>query len=348
MRREELLFDRPTDLFASQPPEMRGRGRDDVRLMVSSPEGYNTHHVFADLPNLLKPGDLLVVNESATLPASLQAKSRLGDMRLNLSTRFSDNLWVAEPRWSPAKPGPLPLEESDNLRIADATATLLKPYPGIPRLWLTQFNTPATSLMAQHGEPIHYSYAPAYPMEIYQTLFSRFPGSVEMPSASRPITERVRDNLLARGIGITGIVLHTGVSSLEIENETVEFQPLYPEPFHVSTATANAVNFTHARGGRVVAVGTTVVRALETAWTGSMIRPCAGSTSLYVHPNVGIHSVDGLLTGFHDPVTSHLAMLSALGIERVKNAYRDAIDHRYLWHEFGDSHLFWKQQTANN
>jgi S-adenosylmethionine:tRNA ribosyltransferase-isomerase len=349
MKREELLFDRPTDLFASKPPEMRGHSRDEVRLMVSSPDGENTHHAFSELPNLLEPGDLLVVNESATLPASLPANSRLGNIRLNLSTRFADNLWIAEPRWSPAKPGPLPLEEGEILSIGEAKAKLVKVYPGIPRLWLTQFDTSTNGLMEAYGEPIHYSYAPAYPLDVYQTLFSKFPGSVEMPSAARPITERVQSSLLAHGIGITGITLHTGVSSLEIEDETVEHQALYPESFHVSAATANAVNVAHARGRRAVAVGTTVVRALETAWTGTMVRACGGSTSLYVHPGVGVHAVDGLLTGLHDPVTSHLAMLSAIaGIDQVRRAYSEAIDHQYLWHEFGDSHLVWRLQLENN
>jgi S-adenosylmethionine:tRNA ribosyltransferase-isomerase len=349
MRREELSFERPTDLFASQPPEMRGQSRDDVRLMVTWPDGDNSHHQFTELPTLLKPGDLLVVNESATLPASLPAASRLGSIRLNLSTRFSDDLWIAEPRWSPSRPGPLPLDEGDTLQIGDSTVKLLKPYPGIPRLWLTHFSAPTSALMTKYGEPIHYSYAPVYPLETYQTLFSRFPGSAEMPSAARPITPRVDSMLLARGIGITGVILHTGVSSLEIEDETVEHQALYPEPFHVSAATANAVNATHARGGRVVAVGTTVVRALESAWTGNTMRACAGDTSLYIHPGTGVHAVDGLLTGLHDPVTSHLAMLSALiGIDRVKEAYQEAIRHRYLWHEFGDSHLIWKRRVENN
>ena len=170
-----------------------------------------------------------------------------------------------------------------------------------------------------------------------------------MPSAARPITSRVHNTLVAQGIGITGLTLHTGVSSLEIEDEIVEHQALYPETFHVPGATANAVNVTRARGGRVVAVGTTVVRALETAWNGSMVRACAGSTSLYVHPGTGVHVVDGLLTGLHDPVTSHLAMLSTLmSIDHVRKAYAEAVEHRYLWHEFGDSHLIWKQQVESN
>ncbi len=347
MNREELMFERPMELFASSPPELRERSRDDVRLMVSTPEG-NTHHAFTELPDLLEPGDLLVVNESATLPASLPAISHLGDIRLNLSTRFADNLWLAEPRWSPSRPGPLPISENETLQVGEARAVLLKPYPGIPRLWLTRLDTPANLLMARYGQPIHYSYAPAYPINAYQTLFSRFPGSAEMPSAARPITPRVRDSLLARGVGIAGIILHTGVSSLEIEDETVEDQTLYPETFRVPTATARAVNATHMRGGRVIAVGTTVVRALETSWTPNGLRACAGSTSFYIHSGTGVHAVHGLLTGLHDPVTSHLAMVSAIaGLDRMKEAYAEAIEHRYLWHEFGDSHLIWRQQVGN-
>jgi S-adenosylmethionine:tRNA ribosyltransferase-isomerase len=313
--------------------------------MVSTPED-DTHHTFTELPWLLEPGDLLAVNESATLPASLQATSRLGKIRLNLSTRFADDFWLAEPRWSPSRPGPLPLNRQERLEIGEAKAVLLQQYPGIPRLWLARFDTPASVLMAKYGEPIHYSYAPAYPMSDYQTLFSRFPGSVEMPSAARPITLHVRDTLRERGIGIVGIILHTGVSSLEIENDTVEHQTLYPEVFKVPEATANAVNATHARGGRVIAVGTTVVRALETAWTPSGVRACSGATGLYIHSGNNVHVIDGLLTGLHDPVTSHLAMLSAIaGVDRVKRAYAEAIRNRYLWHEFGDSHLLWRQMA---
>src|SRR5438046_5930894 len=134
-----------------------------------------------------------------------------------------------------------------------------------------------------------------------------------------------------------------------MEYQILEHQPLYPETCHVPAATANAVNVTRARGGRVVAVGTTVVRALETAWNGRMVRACAGSTSLYVHPGTGVHVVDGLLTGLHDPATSHVAMLSTLmSVDRVRKAYAEAVDHRYLWHEFGDSHLIWKQQVESN
>jgi len=339
MRRADLVFERPENLFARVPPEARGRDRDDVRLLVTLPDGHRDAR-FEDLPQFLRAGDLLVVNESAAIPASLSARGRLGTILLNLSTRFRSDLWIAEPRWSAGKPGPLPVEPGEDLRIGTATVRLLSQYPGIPRLWFVSSNRPLDGIVAERGQPIHYGYTDAWPMEVYRTLFSRVPGSAEMPSAARPITPRIRGLLEEAGVRIAPVLLHTGVSSLEIESETVEAQAMYPEPFSVSAETARAVNRAHASGGRVIAIGTTVVRALESAWTPAGVRPCVGFTRLFVHPDRGIHAVDGLLTGFHDPVTSHLALLTAfLGIDGVRRAYAAAVRSGYLWHEFGDSHL---------
>ena len=346
MNRSELVFERPERAFAHEPPEVRGQARDDVRLLVTSADGHH-HARFADLPQFLRAGDLLVVNESAAIPASLHAEGRLGSILLNLCTRFRSDLWVAEPRWAAGKPGPLPIKPEDEFRIGSTTVRLLAPYPGIPRLWFALAGRPFESMITEHGEPIHYGYTDAWPMEVYQTLFSRVPGSAEMPSAARPITPRIRERLDQAGVGIAPILLHTGVSSLEIESETVEGQAMYPEPFGVSRETADAVNRTHASGGRVIAVGTTVVRALESAWTPEGLRPRTGFTRLFVNPDRGVHSIDGLLTGFHDPVTSHLALLAAfLGIDRVRDAYAEAIRAGYLWHEFGDSHLIVRRTRA--
>lgn len=339
MKRAELIYARPDNLFARVPPEMRGRARDDVRLLVTLPDGHH-HARFEDLPTFLRPKDLLVVNESAAIPASLPAEGRLGSILLNLCTRFRSDLWIAEPRWSAEKPGPLPVDPSDNFRVGDANIRLLSAYPGIPRLWFALADRPFESIVERDGGPIHYGYTDAWPMETYQTLFSRVPGSAEMPSAARPITPHIQASLEEAGVRIAPILLHTGVSSLEIESETVEAQSMYPEPFAVSRETAAAVNRTHADGGRVIAVGTTVVRALESAWTPAGVRPVAGLTRLFVNPDRGVHAVDGLLTGFHDPVTSHLAMIASfLGMEGVRDAYAEAVRLGYLWHEFGDSHL---------
>jgi len=335
----ELVFERPERVFAHEPPEIHGRSRDDIRLLVTGPDGHH-HARFEDLATFLRRGDLLVVNESAAIPASLPAEGRLGSILLNLCTRFRSDLWIAEPRWAAGKPGPLPIEPAEELRIGAATVRLLSPYPGIPRLWFALADRPFDSMITERGGPIHYGYTEAWPMDVYQTLFSRVPGSAEMPSAARPITPRIREALEKAGIRIAPILLHTGVSSLEIESETVEGQALYPEPFAVSPETADAVNRTHANGGQVIAVGTTVVRALESAWTPEGLRPRTGFTRLFVNLDRGIHAIDGLLTGFHDPVTSHLALLAAfLGMEGVREAYAEAVRAGYLWHEFGDSHL---------
>ncbi len=340
MKRSELIFPRPPELQATAPAERRGIKRDEVRLMVSR-GGENSHSCFYDLACFLQPGDLLVVNHSATIPASLPAEGSPGSFILNLSTNLERGLWIAEPRWSPARTGPLPLVRGEMFEAAGLSARLVAPYPSVPRLWFVQFEGDVHAAMVQHGQPIRYGYVPqAYPLEAYQTIFSSVPGSAEMPSAAYPFTQRVVESLRASGVQIAEIVLHTGVSSLEVENDEVEQHPLYPEVFEVPLITANAVNQARRTGRRVIAVGTTVVRALESAGEGGRVRPMRGFTRLYVHPRRGVHTIDGLITGLHDPVTSHLAMLYAIaGRETILSAYEDAIREHYLWHEFGDSHL---------
>ena len=340
MNRQELVFEQPKVLFASTPVEIEQGARDAVRLLVTTPAGHE-HATFADLPRFLSAGDLLVANESATLAASLEARGPSGTYTLDLSTRYAEGLWLAEPRWDPAHPGPMPIEAGEEARVGDATVRYVAPYPGIRRLWFITADRPLEPILEHAGVPIHYGYVPKiWPLEAYQSLFSRVPGSVEMPSAARPITPRIREALEGAGIRFASVLLHSGVSSLEIETDKVEEQAVYPEPFQVSQATADLVNRTREGGHRVVAIGTTVVRALESSWTPDGVRARGGFTRLFVHPGNPVRSVDGLLTGFHDPVTSHLAMLAALiGLPRVMEAYRAAIANGYRWHEFGDSHL---------
>ena len=340
MKRQELVFEQPKVLFASTPVEIEQGARDAVRLLVTTPAGHE-HATFADLPRCLSAGDLLVANESATLAASLEARGPSGTYTLDLSTRYAEGLWLAEPRWDPAHPGPMPIEAGEEARVGDATVRYVAPYPGIRRLWFITADRPLEPILEHAGVPIHYGYVPKiWPLEAYQSLFSRVPGSVEMPSAARPITPRIREALEGAGIRFASVLLHSGVSSLEIETDKVEEQAVYPEPFQVSQATADLVNRTREGGHRVVAIGTTVVRALESSWTADGVRARGGFTRLFVHPGNPVRSVDGLLTGFHDPVTSHLAMLAALiGLPRVMEAYRAAIGNGYRWHEFGDSHL---------
>jgi S-adenosylmethionine:tRNA ribosyltransferase-isomerase len=334
--------ERPAESNATEPPEVRAGGRDATRLLISSREADNVAR-FQDLPTLLERGDLLVVNESATLPASLPAVGSFGPFRLNLSTRYGSKLWVAEPRWSHSRSGPLPLASGSRFVAAGIPVSVVAPFPGIPRLLFVQFAHAPDGAMCRLGEPIHYGYVTrSFDLTTYQTIFARVPGSAEMPSAGRPFTRRTLAELETRGVAIASIVLHTGISSLETSDIDPHFPPVYPEPFEVPAATAEAINRAHRNGRRVVAVGTTVVRALASSTSGGVVSPTRGFTRAYVHPGREIVGLDGLLTGLHDLGTSHRALLEAfVGVDRIRRAYSQGLAAGFLWHEFGDSHLIW-------
>ena len=307
------------------------------------------HTRFANISNFLEAGDLLVVNDSGTLPASLPARGRLGEFILNLSTDYGDGLWVLEPRQSHSEPGSLPLLPNEIVKVDNTQVTLLAPYPNLPRLWFAKFHLKGTQdktvqeLATRVGKAIRYSYVEKeFELAHYQTVFAKKTGSAEMPSAARPFTSTVVNDLKAKGVAIAAITLHTGVSSLEIESDAVEDAVLYPEPFEVDEVVAEQINTTRKAGGRIIAVGTTVVRALESAYhfNENAVVATKGFTKHYIHPQKTVESIDGLITGLHDPKASHLAMLYTIaGKTLIQEAYQEAISNSYLWHEFGDSHL---------
>ena len=336
----EVRTDMPVGAGAVRPPEARGIARDEVRLLVSDADGELSRR-FTDLPSLLRAGDVLVVNESATVPASLPAHADLGDFRLNLSTPYGGDLWVGEPRWGFGRPGPLPLDAGTVLDVGGVPCQMVSAFPGIPRLVFLRAGGDLRAAMGKVGVPIRYGYAAAeFPLEEYQTVFGRIPGSAEMPSAARPFSHRLLARLRERGIGIAPIVLHAGVSSLETGDFPPGAIPVYPEPFEVPAPTVDAILRARSQGGRVVAVGTTVVRALESATDACGLRPARGFTRLYLNPRRPVRSIDGLITGFHEAQSTHLALLAAfVGEHRLRRAYGVAAREGYLWHEFGDSHL---------
>jgi S-adenosylmethionine:tRNA ribosyltransferase-isomerase len=330
-------YDVPPGLDATRPPEARGIARDGVRLLVTSASDPEVrHHAFRDLPDLLAPGDLLVVNDSATLAAAVDVIGT--DLTVHFSTEQPDGRWVVELRrdrqpYADSRAG-------TRLRLpGGASITLAAPYLGSHgRLWVADVDVPAPlpTYLAKHGRPIRYRYVEReWPLAAYQTVFGREPGSAEMPSAGRPFTPEVVAALVRRGVQIAPITLHTGVASLELT------EPPYPERYAVPPATAEIVNLTRAAGRRIIAVGTTVVRALESAaGAGGWVQPSSGWTDLVVEPGRGVLVVEGLLTGLHEPKASHLLMLEAIGgREQLDRAYQAAIRERYLWHEFGDVHL---------
>lgn len=340
MRRIELGFSVPRDRGADRTPEDRGIPRDGVRLLVSDPAG-ETHRRFSDLPEVLGPGDLLVVNESATLAASLPARGACGEFRASVSTAYGTDLWLIEPRWDFGRPGPLPVAPGDPIEVGGIPGRYVASFPGIPRLGFFHSEEDLRPAMERLGRPIRYGYlAREYPLAEYQTVFGRVPGSAEMPSAARPFTSALLRRVAAAGIRTAPILLHTGVSSLEVGDAGATTAPVYPEPFEVPATTVEEIRRTRERGGRVIGVGTTVVRALESATDECGLRPARGFTRLYVAPERPVRALDGLLTGFHEEVSTHLALLAGFaGIDRVRAAYRVAVGSGYLWHEFGDSHL---------
>jgi S-adenosylmethionine:tRNA ribosyltransferase-isomerase len=328
-------FSLPPELEAHEPAEARGLSRDGVRMLVSRRAADEiSHHGFGELPDLLLPGDLLVVNTSSTVPAAVRIG---GGLAIHFSSPRPNGSWLIELRelrggttvpYQGGSPGQvLDLPGGATLTLEDRVTS---------RLWRARLSTAVLPYLFRHGAPIRYSYVDHdWPLESYQTVFGTRPGSAEMPSASRPFTPDLVTRLVARGITIAPLTLHTGVSSLEGGEDP------YPEPYDVPPATARLVNLTRSSGGRVIAVGTTVVRALETvAGEDGTITASAGWTSIVVTPQSGLRAVDGLFTGLHEPRSTHLLMLSAfLGEDLLRRCYDEATEHGYLWHEFGDVHL---------
>jgi S-adenosylmethionine:tRNA ribosyltransferase-isomerase len=332
-----FTFRLPDGAEASAPPAER----DAARLLVATPEATEDAR-FADLPHYLNAGDLVVVNTSGTLPAAVTGQRADGHpVVVHFATALDDGDWVVEVRPAGTASGPVAdLRAGEAVALPDGvTLAIVGAHPpGQHRLWRAALAVEGgvVAYLYRHGRPIRYGYVPRpYPIDAYQTVFAREPGSAEMPSAGRPFTAELVTELVTRGITLAPITLHTGVSSPEAG------EPPQPERFRVSEPTARLVNMTRAWGGRVVAVGTTVTRALESAADDAgVVRERAGWTDLVLGSRRPARVVGGLITGWHAPGASHLQLLEAVaGAPLVERAYRAALRLRYRWHEFGDSCL---------
>jgi len=350
-----LDFELPCHLEASEPPEARGLRRDEVRLMVSYSAVDEVNHTqFHNITDYLNAGDVLVINTSGTMNAAINGTRRVDNQRfeVHLSTRLPANLWIVEVRQPDAeKHSTLPYYTGTSGEVYDlpkgATVTLLTPHHAAQRqgeqnvrLWIASLNLPVDenlqNYLAEYGFPIRYSYVKqGWTNDYYQTVYATEMGSAEMPSAGRAFTPEVITRLTAKGVQVVPLILHTGVASLE------DHEPPYEEYYRVPVNTARIVTEARQAGRRIIAVGTTVVRALETITQPNGITyPGEGWTETIITPERGIRAVNGMLTGLHEPKATHLAMLEALaGQKHLQVAYRAALDEGYLWHEFGDLHL---------
>ena len=341
--RPGLVFELPEDLVATEPIEVGGGRRDDVSMLVARrSSGMLVDTTASQLPSFLDPGDVLVVNTSATLPAAVPTPDgRL----LHLSTELPGGLWVVERR-ERCRAGSVP--STDAAAATTVTlpgggrADLLAPYPAdgrrTARLWVAALSLPAAvpRYLAEFGHPIRYGCVDtAWPLAAYQTVFATTPGSAEMASAGRPFTPELVAALVAAGVMFAPVLLHTGVSSPEAGEAP------YAERYSVPAATAELVNGARAHGHRVVAVGTTAARAMETvADAHGGVHPGAGWTEHVIEPATGVRALDGILTGWHAPEASHLRLLEAVaGRSLLERSYASALELRYRWHEFGDLHL---------
>jgi len=331
---------------AHELPELRGDDPADVALLVASRSSdMLVHACFPELGRFLRPGDLLVVNTSATLPAALPGRLDGAPVELHLSTPADGAnrgvcgaTWVVELRTSELQPLRAPVMSTLVELPAGGSAELLAPYLGSSRLSVARLSLPepVEDYLRRHGHPIRYSHSPPdLPIDAYQTVFAREPGSVEMPSAARPFTHELVTELVTRGALFAPVTLHAGVSSLEAGESP------YPERYRVPPETARLVNAVREWGGRVIAVGTTVVRALETvAAPDGTVTAGSGLTRLMVTPERGLRATCGLVTGWHEPESSHVSLLeAAAGPELLRRSYAAARAGGYRFHEFGDSHL---------
>ncbi|MDB5051994.1 MAG: S-adenosylmethionine tRNA ribosyltransferase [Bacilli bacterium] len=341
----DFLFDVPLELNATAPPERRGVRRDYVRLMVLNKKTGSTEHSnFSKLAQFLQKGDLLVLNSSRTVPAILKAnwvkahdplQSQIIEIRL--AHCQNEQEWQALLIASEVEIGDT-LHFSALLQAEVISHTLKNPF------YTLRFNLSGTNLLEQIytlGQPVRYEYIDVpWPLDYYQTVYASVPGSVEMPSAGRAFSWELLLKLQRKGIRVAYIHLHTGLSYLMDDSWHQEPHDNY-EQYNVPQETADLVNETKAIGGRVIAVGTTVVRSLETAVNEQgQLKAQSGWTNLYIHDTFALKIADGLITGFHEPKTSHLQMLSAfVPHDLLLKSYNEAIGQHYLWHEFGDMNL---------
>ncbi|MYL32450.1 S-adenosylmethionine:tRNA ribosyltransferase-isomerase [Pontibacillus yanchengensis] len=330
-------FHIPEFLHAEVPPEHKGMSRDEVRLMVLQEDEDSAYHKrFEEIDQFLEDGDVIVLNNSRTIPPVLKGCLGKQNVEIRLSRKISTNQWEAL-LLGTFRQINVPIQFPEGL---EATISGLGSEPPLVTLSFSKGGSSLLDYIYRYGEPVRYEYIHhPWPLETYQTVYGAIPGSVEMPSAGRAFTWDLLSKLKAKGVQTTYIQLHAGLSYYE-QNRWPNPKN-HPEAFNVPEETARLITQAKQNSNRVIAVGTTVVRALESAVNEhGEVKAISGITRLYIDQNHRVITVDGLLTGFHEPEASHLHMLTAfLPEKKLMKAYGEALHKGYLWHEFGDMNL---------
>ncbi len=341
MSTDFLDYELPPHLIAQEP----SRERDQARLLLlSRRDGRIGHHVFRDLPDLLASGDLLVLNDSRVLPARLLGR------RLRTGGKW-EGLFLGEQAggcWELLCQTRGRLFASEVIQIEPGPLTLELVEKTPEGRWLARPGSPGTALelLERHGQVplppyIRKGRAAGDDRQRYQTVYARRAGAVAAPTAGLHFTPELLDCLAGRGIGHTFVTLHVGLGTFQpIQVEDFTQHHMHREWGELSAATAAAIQECRARGGRVVAVGTTSVRVLETVAAAGPMRPWSGETGLYIYPPYQFRAVDALITNFHLPRTSLLLLVGAFaGVDLLRRAYMTAIEQGYRFYSYGDAML---------
>jgi S-adenosylmethionine:tRNA ribosyltransferase-isomerase len=340
MRLSDFDYALPEALVAQEPVTPR----DASRLLVLPPAGPLDHRRFAELPDLLRPGDLLVFNDTRVIPARLVGtKSTGGKVELLLCEPLAGGLGR---RWRAMGQASKAIRPGATLAFDGLSATVESAEgEGFYVVALDREGRALENALARAGRvplPPYIHRAPSEAdRERYQTIWARAPGSAAAPTAGLHFTDEILARLAARGVERAAVTLHVGPGTfLPVRGESLDSHRMHAEQYEVPAATSHAIAACRARGGRVVAVGTTTLRTLESAVQGGRVAAGAGRTELFVRPGHAFRAVDALVTNFHLPRSTLLVLVCAFGgTERVLAAYREAVERRYRFFSYGDAML---------
>lgn len=341
LRTSSYDYDLPQELIAQHPADRR----DASRLLVCGSDKSLSDRAFCDLTDYLKPGDLIVINETKVLPVRLHLTSERYEKPVEflLLKEVSPDVWECL-----AKPGKH-AKEGQSYRVSDAmSATVTGVLPDGNRLLSFTYdqNTPFVELLERYGEvPLPpYIHEKIRDKSRYQTVYAKNPGSAAAPTAGFHFTKELMDRAREKGASFCPVTLSIGLGTFRpVKTEDLSRHKMHSEHFEISEEAANAINRAKAEGRRVIAVGTTSCRTLESAWDEKTqsVRALSGDTELFIHPGFCFHVLDGLITNFHLPQSTLLMLVCAFwGYDDTMRAYRHAVEKRYRFFSFGDACLF--------
>jgi len=337
VKKSDFNFDLPPELIAQEPLPQRSASR---LLLLNVPTHTWQDRMFRDLPSLLRKGDLLVFNDTRVLPARLYGQKPSGGAVEILIERVTGAHEATVQLGVSKKP-----REGTVIILADGShATVLGRDESFFRLRF-ESPEPLERLLARLGEmplpPYISRHADASDLERYQTVYAREPGAVAAPTAGLHFDEALLNRLRELGVNFGYVTLHVGAGTFQpMRTEEIAHHTMHREWLNVGASLVEQIQHTRRAGGRVVAVGTTVVRALESATVNGELRPFAGETQIFIFPGYRITSIDALITNFHLPQSTLLMLVSALaGREYMLDAYRHAVQERYRFFSYGDAML---------